>query len=489
VSGSDLDEKQPSQLHLLLARADTLEPVLPDGVPVIVAQRPPKPARDEGGRLERPDADPNELSQQRWGVVAVEGSDGDALLAAIDPLREHRRRQQGADVTVYRVPAGQDPQQAVTWKRTVYLAERVPAEERPKYLLLLGDLPQVSLELQQVLAHSAYVGRLHIGAPGGPASPKAYRAYAEKVVAAETGAVASPDPDVLMYCARRRNDVATGLANAFLVTPCAEAVETRWKRRRPGLRLELGGSDARSGRDALLALGNRTRPAVLLSVSHGLGKPLPDSALDRRAVQGSLVLPNDELFSAEVLRDAPFLPGGMWFCFACFGAAVPRRSEYRAWLEVLEKQGAYRGQTRALLQQLPGPGEAPFVSALPQAALANPRGPLAVFGHADLAWNYSFMQGDGSPASAASRILGLLEVLANGSRAGVALDVLMRAYREANDALTTAYALIRDAEDEGNPSPIDPVALAHLWMLRNDLRGYLLLGDPAARLGVEPVAR
>jgi hypothetical protein len=32
------------------------------------------------------------------------------------------------------------------------------------------------------------------------------------------------------------------------------------------------------------------------------------------------------------------------------------------------------------------------------------------------------------------------------------------------------------------PTPLMPIGRAQLWMLRNDLRGYILLGDPAARL-------
>lgn len=69
-----------------------------------------------------------------------------------------------------------------------------------------------------------------------------------------------------------------------------------------------------------------------------------------------------------------------------------------------------------------------------------------------------------------------------GSRAGVALEALVRFYRETNDALTSIYELEADARANGRPDPTDPAERAHLWMLRNDLRGYVLLGDPAARL-------
>ncbi|MEZ4428263.1 MAG: hypothetical protein R3A51_11310 [Nannocystaceae bacterium] len=45
----------------------------------------------------------------------------------------------------------------------------------------------------------------------------------------------------------------------------------------------------------------------------------------------------------------------------------------------------------------------------------------------------------------------------------------------------TGYHLQRDARARGQPDPVDPSRLGRLWMTRNDLRGYVLLGDPAAR--------
>jgi hypothetical protein len=72
-----------------------------------------------------------------------------------------------------------------------------------------------------------------------------------------------------------------------------------------------------------------------------------------------------------------------------------------------------------------------------------------------------------------------------GSRVGVGLDALMHAYRETNDELMARYQLQRDAVARGpGPDPSPRGELGELWMQRNDLRGYVLLGDPAARLAV-----
>jgi hypothetical protein len=172
----------------------------------------------------------------------------------------------------------------------------------------------------------------------------------------------------------------------------------------------------------------------------------------------------------------------MWLSLACFGAGTPATSAYHAWLTQLAREGAYGGSVEAVLRSLPASGQRPFVAALPQAALANPEGPLAVIGHVDLAWTYGFTSLKKPSESRRSRVLSSLDVMVRGSRAGVALEAIVRFYRETNDALTASYELEADARAEGRPDPTDRIERGHLWMLRNDLRGYVLLGDPAARL-------
>ena len=146
----------------------------------------------------------------------------------------------------------------------------------------------------------------------------------------------------------------------------------------------------------------------------------------------------------------------MWFCLACFGAATPPRSMFYSWLAMLGGQPAYENLLEDVLRSLPRPGERPFVAALPQAALANPEGPLAVIGHSDLAWVFGFAEGNGVSQSRASRIVSVLEVLANGSRAGVALDALMSVYRDVNDGLMADYQTRQDALTEGRRDPVEP---------------------------------
>jgi len=121
----------------------------------------------------------------------------------------------------------------------------------------------------------------------------------------------------------------------------------------------------------------------------------------------------------------------------------------------------------------------PFTASVPKAVLASADGPLAFIGHVDLAWTYSFRELDGErPVNRPNRFLDVFSGLLRRDRVGVAFRELMRHYGAANTELTSMVESgVQDDQRRG-----------HLWMLRNDLAGYILLGDPAARLPIQPPA-
>ncbi|XYH99304.1 hypothetical protein ACMHYB_05900 [Sorangium sp. So ce1128] len=470
-----------NRLDLLLADAEERRPVLEEGLPGEAAQRGPRPREKDSFDRKRTDADPNDLTLQRWAVVAPRGREGNQLLEAVAPLIRLREAEQRAPVTIYRVPPDMDAREALAWRESECWRDDVPEDEWPYYLLLLGDLHDVSLELQHTLASGALVGRVHFE-HAGELDLDSYAAYAQKVARyAREGSTPEPSPDMLFFTAPD-GSTATHAGDTKLVAPSLAAVqEGKDKGRFPVAAVRGIGAETA---DELLAAGASGRPSVLLSVSHGLGPPRRGfrSEEEQQRRQGALLLGRGEVLDAERLRGQRFLPGGLWFCLACFGAGTPSASAYHAWLSQLAKEGAYGGKAELVLQGLPAPGHRPFVAAMPQAALANPEGPLAVIGHMDLAWTYSFSSASDPSESRKSRILSALQVMARGSRAGVALGTLLQSYGEANDILMASYQIEASARADGRPDPTDRVDRAHLWMLRNDLRGYVLLGDPAARL-------
>ncbi len=480
-----MSDNEPD-LQLLLTDAEEYMPVLEDGLPSDALGQTPTASRGPRGadamHLDAPHVDSNILSAQRWGVIAPIGERGDAMLKAVDELIQHRRDQQGAKPKIYRVPPDMDALTCLKWKNDVHRAEDVPEDERPRYLMMLGDLHEVSLELQHVLANGAFVGRVQC-----PDS-RGFTAYARKVVSREKSE--PTDESKLLYYTVQDGTAAVELGYRRLVEPCM-FMTGDWVSKG---KLSIAGHEEIPSTDMdpedMIESAGKKEHAVMLSLGHGLGAPRKGwkSVDHQHALQGALSMGMEEPLTADALRETPFLPGGIWMCVACFAAGTPPTSAFHSWLQLLASEGATSPtRIREVLKSLPKPGERPFVAALPQAVLANPNGPLAVIGHMDLAWTFGFTA-PGSKKSRASRIFSTLRVLLEGSRSGIALDALMRVYRETNDDLMNRYQLQRDAQVQGQPDPIDAKLLGNLWMQRNDLRGYVLLGDPAARLSLPSTA-
>jgi hypothetical protein len=478
------------RLDLLLAEADEHRPVLDKGLPSEATLQGPKATKITGAEdtfLRRMDgADANDLKLQRWGVIAPNGPSGDRLLEAIQPLIRLREEEQGGKVDIYRVPPEMTASEAVDWNEKVYWTGKVSDEDRPLYLLMLGDLHEMPTELQHTLANSTHVGRIHFADRAGNTDLDGYEAYAKKVARFAREGTEFTSPDMAFFVAPD-GTTATITGEARLVRP---SVETSERLKAKG---KLPASEVRELAvdtvDDLLAAGSGERPSVLLSVSHGMGPPRrgwsPEEAQQR---QGALIVGHGEVLDAERLLEQRFLPGGMWFCLACYGGGTPSVSAYHTWLSQLAAEGAWSGRAETVLKSLPQPGQRPFVAAMPQAALRNPNGPLGVIGHLDLAWTYGFTSVKNPSEGRSLRMFKALQSLVRGDRAGVGLNALLTFYREANDALMASYEAEERARENKRKDPTDRVHRGHLWMLRNDLRGYVLLGDPAARLPLKQLA-
>jgi hypothetical protein len=170
----------------------------------------------------------------------------------------------------------------------------------------------------------------------------------------------------------------------------------------------------------------------------------------------------------------------VWLAVACFAAGTAETSDYRHWLDTLRRTGHAPSDIEHVLDTLAH--DRPFVAALPKAALADPSGPLAFVGHVDLAWVYSFFDLDDRPRRRPDRLIGVMQALLNGHRAGVAVRKLTRFFAEVNTELTA----LENARAAAGTALDDRASArrGHLWMLRQDLAGYMLLGDPAVRLPI-----
>jgi hypothetical protein len=456
----------------------------------------------------------NDLTLEKWGVIIPEKMD--VRLEWIRPLRELRAKQCGLsspdELTVFRVTdKDRTREQARRWRVDVY--ETMPSAVRPGYLLLLGDLPEISHELQLELMVSASVGRLCFTDESGQPDAAGYRRYCAKVCDSEARRDDwNENAQLLFYCSR---DGSAAVEDGYhdLILRChADAVadtrddpradprdDTRDARRvgvpLPATAVAPIGAPGKPGWDSAVAAerdgtlmfhAEQPRPSVLFSLTHGAGSANP---ADQRLHQGVPVLSagtptaRAEVVEAKAMNRA-FLPRGFWFFKACFSAGTAATSVYEPWLTKLQQLGATKEDPRAALQYLAKDGQTPFVARLPQVALAHPEGPIGVLGHVDLAWTYGNLIRDEDDPTATqvdrNTFYDVLRMVAGGNRLGPSIASLSETVQK----LGTDLAALYGEQELAGAAAVDRHAVlrAWMWMRYLDLAGYLLLGDPAAQV-------
>jgi hypothetical protein len=145
------------------------------------------------------------------------------------------------------------------------------------------------------------------------------------------------------------------------------------------------------------------------------------------------------------------------FHFACYGAGTPRWDDY-----------AHREDQR--LEIAPQA----FMALLPKRALSLPRGgALAVVGHVERAWTYSFAWPGTDDELTVFQ--STLEALMAGSRLGAAMEYFGMKYAD------LAVGLSSELEEIKFGAVPDELELGNLWTANNDSRSYMIVGDPAVR--------
>ncbi|WP_159396661.1 CHAT domain-containing protein [Sorangium cellulosum] len=479
---SDRDTAKEPSVALLLVHEDDRRPVLEDALPLESVFSSGSPlsgnlSSDFGVLLYD---DPDDRAAQRWGVVAPEGPRGDRLLDVITPLRRAREAAQGTEARIYRFPSGLEDAVIVRrWIAQTFWDERLSEEDTPRYVLLLGDADEISLQLQQQLAIDAYVGRLAFRDDNG------YGSYVDKVLRWEGRSSMEKGAHLLCYTALD-DTVATVLGYRALMRSTIDRMNTPRLRERLSSMRGIGDFvNAKPTAASELMQSSREAATVLFTLSNGLGAPRKGwrSWEEKQAFQGAMSLGSTDRLSVDDVGRGSFLPGGAWLFLAGYSAGTEHESVYRAWALRLRKQQGW-DHVDALLSSRSPKGDRPFIAALPQAALANPDGPLAVFGLVDLAWISDYVPGNPSP-SLGHGLENLLHELVRGSCFGAAHAVLSQYLRGVTVELSNQDGgrdvLLNDSPD------LDlgrEAALAHLWLLREHLASYILLGDPAARLPI-----
>ncbi|HEX4964688.1 MAG TPA: hypothetical protein VF173_28005 [Thermoanaerobaculia bacterium] len=419
---------------------------------------PPEKRQANKGRLPRERVDPLNLASAGWAVVFPQGGDP-RVREALKPLLDRRREQAGE---LFREYAGEDGYQPGERALDFLVRHRAgpgPADPRrvPYYLLLAGGPEAIPWDVQHQLDDQYAVGRLSFDTPG------EYEGYARAVLEAEqTAPPAETARRAVFFGVENPGDRATELMSQYLVRATAATITTD----RPEWAVSvLTGPEATKERLGRLLAGGDETPSLLFTASHGMGFSAGHER--QRDNQGALLcsdwpgpgawkgpIPPEHYFAAADLTTGGRLGGLIAFLYACHGAGTPQLDSF---------ERAADGSPRPLAPQ-------PFAARLPQRLLA--AGALAVVGHVDRSWGFSFVwQGaGGQPDAFEDSLLRLLK----GHPVGSALEP----FAERSGNLASAFL----GERFGTAGPGNDKLLARLWTAAQDARSYSILGDPAVRL-------
>jgi hypothetical protein len=406
--------------------------------------------------------DPLNLAQAGWAVIFAQDADP-RVHQALEPLLTLRRAQAG---DLFREFSGANGYRRGE-RRQQFLARArcapgpVDPKVLPYYLLLVGPAEEIPFSFQCLLSVQFAVGRLAFE------RPEQYAAYARALIDVEQGHARRPRRAAI-FGPCNPGDAIGALAHTRLARPVADVLKQE-----PGWRVDpLMGPAATRAR--LLELLGAHAPALLFSAGHGVAMPNGDP--DQRALQGALVCQDwdrrvatepsiDQVVCAEDVAPEADLRGLVVFSLACFSGGTPRYD-------------SFVGLEAAAPREI-APHD--FVAALPQALLSNPGGPaLAMIGHVDLAYEEGFRwlpEGDQPVA-----YIDALQRLLAGEPVGRALQPFGQRYAE----LSAELAELQRCRTMG--FDYEPAEVARVWQATRDAFGWVVLGDPAARVGAAPQA-
>jgi hypothetical protein len=428
----------------------------------------------------REGVDPLKLDEAGWGVIFAHNASAE-VRGALKGLLDLRREQAGARFRLYEGADGWRPGESKSEFLGRHGAGPGPADPDrvPYYLLIVGSPQEIPYSFQSQLDVQYAVGRIFFD------EVDEYARYARSVVAAERGEVRLPRR-AAFFATANPDDEATRLSADALVEPLYGELSAKYPQwqMQPLLR-----EQASKHQLARLLDGSQT-PALLFTAGHGMEFPLdsPRQFTDQGALlcqdwpgplawQGRGPIPAEFYFSAADLINASgtntaategthtsaagAAAGAVAFFYACYGAGTPHLDDF----------------SKFAFKQRAAIAPHAFVARLPMKMLSHPAGgALAVIGHVERAWGYSFFwEGAGAQTTVFSSTL---ERLLKGHPVGSALEYFNQRYAELATVLSDTLEEISFGKN------VDPLELAGLWTAANDARGYSILGDPAVRLAV-----
>ena len=434
---------------------------------------------------------PVNLDEAGWGVIFAStykheettGLTAEKIRKALSPLLERRQAQATAkNETYYREFIGsKKPNRAFNIgesKRDFLIKNKVPTgigvanpKYLPYYLLIVGDPETIPFSFQYELDVEYAVGRIYFD------TWEQYRTYAETIVSSEKGTYLptnSSPKRATFFAVRNQDDQATRNSSDYLIPALVQHLQEQKKTVNPQeWSIETVLKEETTKAKLATLLGGTDTPDFLFTASHGIAFP-KDHELHTKH-QGALVcqdwlgprewenkpIPPTFYFSADDIDSDAQLQGLIAFHFACYGAGMPTHDNFH-------RQTADDTPTVIADQE--------FIAKLPQSLLGHPNGgALAVIGHIERTWTRSFQSEEELPRIGVFQ--SMLSSLFDGEPVGLAMEYFDQRY---GVCATELHHLIdtTDASDD---------ELASLWLDTNDARNYIILGDPAVKIGIRPI--
>lgn len=421
--------------------------------------------------------DPTKIADAGWGIVfpaTAEPKQVDGILEALRPLIEVR---QNKYYKVMRGPNGYMWGGGRGQSFLRFLRENgagvgpVDPNRIPYYLLLVGDPQSIPYQFQYDLDVQYVTGRIYFE------SLDDYYKYAQSVAAAESGKLKLPRK-AAFFGPHNSDDDATYLSSEKLIKPLVKFYKNDQLAKPLGFEVEYILPEHSTKEKLVHLFGGDETPALLFTAGHGVEWPYGDER--QLPYQGALLcqdwpgpfdwdgeLDESWFFSGKDIIDnkQACLHGLISFHFACFGAGTPYWDEFA---------GAYNQDRPALTRR-------PFLSALPKSLLSHRNGgALAVIGHVERTWSYSFEYEDGGQQLETFK--DIINRLMLGQPVGFALNAMNERYTAFSSGLIQKVDKLKNF-----PDLYPPEDLAFEWISANDAKCYTVLGDPAVRLALAPV--